>query len=345
MKELLTASRMAKVLTCPRAHFWAYEVGLRRQSTSDALRFGSAWHRAMEVRAKGGEVASALAAAVQKEDGLEPVMSNTLAGLLYGYYAHWGPQDGDFDSAHAEVEFCYDLPGSRSFRAAGKIDLLGVLKSGVIAKWEHKTTADSIEPDSEFWLRLRFNPQVLQYVCAARKLGWAVEEVIYDVVKKPAIQPKTVNIMDELGRKIVLDSNGQRVLKQNGEPRESGDTEKGWVVQTRLETPEEFGDRLYHDTQERPHFYFARRNVPILDQDLEEFEAQRIMVSRMILGCRAQQRTTKAGRGDQAWPRNIGMACGWCEYQSFCLQNINVDLKSPPAGFVASEKNSELTVK
>jgi hypothetical protein len=48
-KDLLTASRMAALLTCPRAHYWRYEVGMRRQVDGDALRFAVTHGRDLDV--------------------------------------------------------------------------------------------------------------------------------------------------------------------------------------------------------------------------------------------------------------------------------------------------------
>ena len=39
-------------LRCPRKHFWQCEVGLRKSESSFALRFGTAWHAAMEAIGK-----------------------------------------------------------------------------------------------------------------------------------------------------------------------------------------------------------------------------------------------------------------------------------------------------
>ena len=49
-KELMTASRMNTLLSCPRKHYWRYEVGMSRVTDAAALRFGTAWHAAMEAR-------------------------------------------------------------------------------------------------------------------------------------------------------------------------------------------------------------------------------------------------------------------------------------------------------
>ena len=49
-RDTLTASRMAAVLSCPRKHYYRYEIGLIRESSALALRFGSAFHDGMEGR-------------------------------------------------------------------------------------------------------------------------------------------------------------------------------------------------------------------------------------------------------------------------------------------------------
>ncbi len=86
MKELLTASRMAALLVCPRKHFWRYELGLRKQIDADALRFGTAWHTSMEARWTGADVEAAFSAAVEDKTDLDEVQLATLSGMLAGYY-------------------------------------------------------------------------------------------------------------------------------------------------------------------------------------------------------------------------------------------------------------------
>jgi hypothetical protein len=340
MNNLLTASRMSALLQCPRKHYWRYEVGLASESESIALRFGSAWHRAMEARWNGADYESALTAALGNCTDLDEVSVATLSGLLAGYFAHYA-DESFIKTVYAETQFDQPIPGSRTFQAAGKIDGLCELHDGRLALKEDKTTSDNIAPDSDYWLRLRFNSQLLQYVIAARGMGWDVSTIIYDVVRKPAIEPKQIAELDENGKKIVVDADGNRVFKKDGTPRESGDTAKGYTLKTRVETPEEFSTRLVADTQARPDFYFARREVPIIEQDLAEFEAQRLTLSRMILHCRSAQK--KLARPDQAWPRNVDkINCAGCSFNSFCLQNLNIDPNNPPNGFKVGVFNPEL---
>ena len=298
MKELLTATRMGLVLACPRRHYWRYEVGLHALMDGMALRFGSVWHRAMECRWQGRPVADAFLEAV-RDRTFDEITLATLAGLLGAYYARYEEIE-IVKELHPEVEFRLPLAGSRTFDAAGKIDGLGVLHDGRLALIEHKTCGTDIAPDSDYWLRLRFNQQVYQYVLAARALGWDVQVVIYDVTRKPSIKQK-----------------------QN-------------------ETAEAFGDRLVADAKERPEFYFARREVPILDQDLAEFEVQRLALSRQILFFRSAARNAR--RPEHGWPRNCNeMTCKFCEFEGFCMQNYSFDPAAPLAGFRVGPVNPELS--
>jgi hypothetical protein len=290
---------MAALLVCPRKHFWRYELGLRKQVDGDALRFGTAWHAAMEARWTGGDVEAAFTAAVADKTDLDEVQLATLSGMLAGYYTCYATDP--IKSVHPEVEFRHPLVGSRTFESAGKIDGLAVMHDGRLALVEHKTAGCDIGPDSDYWLRLRGNAQVMQYILAARALGWDVALVIYDVARKPAIRPK------------------------------------------QGETAEQFGDRLAADCKARPEFYFARREVPILEDDLAEFEVQRQVLARQILACRSEAR--RARRPEHGWPRNVGeMTCKFCDFAGFCLQNTVIDAAHPPAGFVVGGAHSELTL-
>jgi hypothetical protein len=314
---------------------------LRAISSSLPLRFGSAWARAMEARWHGKLFEDALAFAVPEGCDLDELAIATLSGLLAGYYKRWSGQAEFIKTIHPEIEFRKPLTGSRTFEEAGKIDGLGTQVDDLLVLWEAKSTAESVAPDSEYWNRLRYNTQIFQYVLAARELGWNPEIVIYDVVRKPAIEPKGIPILDEDGCKIVQDAEGNRVFKKDGKPRESGDTAKGYFLQSRLETAEEFGERLVKDTLERPDFYFARREVPILEQDLESFKVHRLIVAKNILHYRSMEK--KLSNPADAWIRAVSKwNCQGCAYSGFCLQNIFIDPKQPPAGFHI-QLNPELT--
>lgn len=285
MRDLLTVSRISALQRCPFAHWLRYELCLRAAVPDDALRFGSAWHRAMEARAKGAEIDAALAAGIGDRSEVDEFQVAMLSGILAGYWRRYGMDTG---LVKPEVEFCYPLRRGRgAMWAAGKID--GLTADAII---EHKTAGTDISPDSDYWLRLRGNVQVLQYIEGARRLGYDPRCIIYDVARKPAIR-----------------------LKQG-------------------ETLEQFGDRLAADCTERPDFYFQRREVPILEDELARFRAERDALASEI---RWRRRVS-------AWPRAVSeRTCLTCEFAGFCLQGVVPDAEHVPAGFVVGEKHTELS--
>lgn len=297
-RELLTASRMNAFFACPRKHYYSHELGLRRAEPSDALRIGTAMHKALELRALGADAGEAYNAAIATGTFTESDAA-TLFGLIGGYYNAYKNGNDAIERMHPEIEFNLPIPGSRTFTAAGKIDGLAVLKDGRTALVEHKTCSEDISAGAPYWERLRFNVQLMQYVLAARANGWDVECAVYDVIRKPSIR-----------------------VKQN-------------------ETPDEFGARLLADCTERPEFYFARREVAILDDHIHEFETQRDVLCKMLLHCKAAAR--KAALPEYGWIRHCNaVTCRACEYAPVCLQNIHVDADNVPGGFVIAPLNPEL---
>ena len=332
---------MQKLLSCPRAHFWRYECGLKSTAESEALRFGTAWHAGMEARWNGKTYEDAFndALATAKAQELDEVTVAKLSAMLAAYYQVW--QDDPIKELHPEIQFSRPLEGSRTFDIAGKIDGLGWMKDGRTVKIEHKTTIEQLDADSDYWLKLRADLQVTSYVSAARAEGFVPEVILYDVARKPMISPKQINVLDEQGLKIVLDAQGQRVFNKNGSPKESGDTKLGYEVQTRIETPSEYCDRLHADILQRPEFYFVRREVPVLDRDIEEFECQRLELGKLILAFRQAEKRVPLKQ--LAWPRNVGMTCRMgCENVNFCLNNIEADENHIPSGFMVAAINPEL---
>lgn len=349
MNNVLTASRMNSLAACARRHFWQYEVGLRKDEVGLALRFGSAWARAEEKRWLGGSYDEALAFAIPEGVELDHYECATVAALLAGYYDHYG-QAETCGKMYPEVKFKSKIPGT-DFTAEGVMDSLGMLKDGRQCLIETKTTRDNIDRESDYWIRLRFNVQVLQYLVEAPNLKnpWHPEVAYYDVVRKPQIKPKEVTDLDVDGLKICLDSKGERVYIEKGkkgekrqEPKQSADTKQGQRLQSHLETPDEFSDRLWKDTQARPDFYFCRYEIPVMDDQLEEFRRHRLGMIRLIEHYRSQESVTPV-RDHRPWMRNVAADnCKFCQYKSFCLQNVTPDLSRLPAGFSIKPINPEL---
>ena len=352
--NLLTNSRMSTFKTCPRKHLYKYEQGVRRDTDAKPLRMGSAVHLGLDLKCKGEEETTALLRATESYDQF-PLWANDeekqhewltereiVRRLLAGYWWRWGG-DADIVAEVIASEISFDLPirnpetggTSTVFRVGGKIDKIVRLNDGRVAVMEHKTCGEDLSPESDYWKRLRIDQQISLYMCAARELGHDVQTVLYDVIRKPSIAPKQIPVLDERGLKVVVDSNGERVLKENikkngepgvghGEPMQSGNAEKGWTLLSRVETPEEFGERLTDDIAARPDFYFARQEIPRLDSDLEEFRHELWQQQQSI---RAAQQHGRHFRNTSAC-----LVMGRCEYLDQCHNGI--DISNIPSGFV-----------
>ena len=318
MKTKLTSTRLAGMRKCPRLHYWRYELGLARVRQATPLRFGSLFHKGLELRhSMAGQLAedalaSILQAVLAEYDAVPDwadrtewtVERETLGALLSGHIWRYGQDDLQF----VAVEQAFELPLvnpdsgalSRTFSLAGKIDAIVRLPDGRLAVLEYKTAGEDIAPDSEYWLRLRCDGQISLYVLAARAMGYDVATVLYDVTRKPTIR-----------------------LRQK-------------------ETPEAFGQRLLADIAERPGFYYQRREVPRLEDDLVQFRAELWQQAQQLLDLR--RRASHLTDPATAHFRNVGrMTCGYCDFADLCLSGARVDPASPPAGYqVLPDVNPEL---
>lgn len=350
--NLLTQSRMACFRRCRREHQYRYEMGIRPAGDTMPLRMGSAIHNAIDIRAHAQPESLAIEAIdlhyatlieqANTEEYAEDlrVECETCKALIDGYCVAW---HDDWSTANPSnpltpveciaSELPFEMPirnpetgkATTTFIASGKIDRIVRLADGRLAVKETKTTGDTIDPGSDYWLKLRIDQQISLYMLAAQHLGHKVETVLYDVIRKPSIAPKQIPLTDTDGVKIVHDREGNRVRSKDGKKwRESGSTEDGYTLQTRTEDAREFGARLREDIASRPEFYYARQEIPRLSADLDECRAELWQQQQDIRGAQ------KSGH----WYRNSAQcsAMGRCSYLPICHAGFSPD--NIPAGFV-----------
>jgi len=304
MNGKLTATSLSSLRRCPRQHYYRFEIGLSRTRKATPLRFGAAFHKGLELRRGlfGDDTESILATVLSAyepcPDWADPtawaVERETLRALLLGHF--WRHEHDDIQ--FVAVEQAFELPlvnpktaaASRRFCLAGKMDGIVRLPDGRLAVLEVKTAGEAISPDADYWLRLRCDGQISQYVLAAQALGSNVATVLYDVTRKPTIRLR-----------------------------------KG-------ETPQQYGERLLADIGERPDYYFQRREIPRLEDELAEFRAELWQQAQLILETR--RRAARLDDSSRAWFRNVSrLTCGYCQFATLCLNGIRVDPKHPPAGY------------
>jgi hypothetical protein len=331
----VTASSMTKWLTCQRAYHYRYNLGIRSTKSSDALRFGTAWHKAMEERAHGKGLDDSFHAAIVGTSA-DDVNYGMLYGMLKAYWTVYGERDQW--AIAPEVEFMHKITGCNSFRAAGKLDGIGDDGVNPIIV-EHKTTSEAIDPGSDYWMRLRFNVQMLQYVTAYYTEHKTIPVVVYDVIKKTGLRPSKVPVLDANGLKTVLNADGQRVFLDNGKPRQAA--ADGMTLLTRPENAEEFAVRVYDDIMSRPDFYFQRKNLTVLQDDILLFKEQRVAICKQLDAAKKMEKKL----GHHAYTRNCSATtCKFCDFSMFCMTNITPDVSSLPEGYEVKRAHEELEI-
>lgn len=220
-----------------------------------------------------------------------------LTALFNGYVAKWGSAMPI--NFFPEIELAVTIDGSRKFNFVSILDALGTLPDGRICICEHKTCGEDISDSGSYWEGTQMNVQLAGQVEAARTHGYNVECIVYDVIRKPSIRPKQIKVAGI----------------------------------NRIETAEEFGNRLTADIAERPEFYYARKEIPVLDSDIAEFQAARLAVCWEIMA--AAKMAGKCKDRAHAYPRSSDRRgiCSYCENRGFCLAGITVDDNNVPSGF------------
>ena len=198
---VLTNSRMKAYRLCPEYHFRTYVQGWKPIGQSGPLAFGSAFHALMENYWAGSD----------KEPGLDdPFEAARLDALFDGYLARWSTEDEQYETVSVEEKFdvplVHPITGAEHsrFRLAGKVDLK-VTRAGKRILGEHKTSGEDISLGSMYWRRLDLDTQILLYWHAQQTLGWAPDEILYDVAAKPKNRPKKTETPDEFYKRIMGD--------------------------------------------------------------------------------------------------------------------------------------------
>ena len=282
------------------------------------------------------------------------VEQQQLLNGFIGYLWYW--QDDQYKVLANEVPFelplthpeGWPLPLHRVARV-GKIDQVIFLKGSVCAL-ERKTTSKSIEPDSDYWDKSKKDTQISMYALAFRDLmidpnsdlKTVVEReeavrygaTLYDVFHKPTTKPKMLTQADTaqfivdgkyMGQEFEIKHPEEGEYWVNGSRATIEPGKKGFAIR---ETPEMYGARLLQDIQERPEFYFARREIVRTDQEIRAFE-------KSLYGVYKAQR---AFEREDLWYDNESQcrATFACQYIPICYAggaDSVCDGKTTPSGY------------
>ncbi len=305
---LVTNSALSCYRRCPREYLYSYVQGYRSRQDQEALRIGTLIHVGLELWWKGSQLADVLMAATH--GAADEYEAAKIRVMLIGYDARWSDERGNYTLRGVEMEFRAPLRNpetgapSRTFELGGKID--GLLERGIL---EHKTTSTEIGIGSVYWQKLALNSQVSTYYAGARALGVEPDVCVYDVLRKPSLRPSQVPLKDEDGVKIVLDAKGERVRTKDGKKwRQTSDTEAGYVLQTRPETPEEYEARLTEEVASAPDAYYQRGDIVRLESEEREYAQD---VWQLTQAMREAERLNAYVRNTDACERYGSMCSFW----------------------------------
>lgn len=296
--KLYTASLGKCARSCRRKYQLRYELGYRPAQPALELRFGTLCHHGMEAwwkaKAAGLPVAEWLDAALAAmvADTSAQVDAYELARaqvMLTGYHERWHAEPLDVIAVEAAFEgpLTNPLTGaeSRTWRLAGKVDVLVRDAQGRVLVVEHKTSGEDVSPGSVYWQRLRLDGQVSVYFEGGRLLGHEVAACLYDVLAKPLHRPKLATPVEE--RKYKKD--GTLYATQR-------DTD---------ETPAEFRERVAAAVAEEPTRYFSRGEVVRLEEEMRDAMTD---VWQLAQGLQQDGRLGRAPRNPDAC-HTYGRAC------------------------------------
>lgn len=302
--QLLTSSRMTAMRSCQRKHYYRYELGLSRIRSGDALRFGGSFHKGQEAHNSGADPATAIQTATAGYDTIpqwaDPtdwaVERETVRQLLAGHF--WRYQSSPLEIIAVEQVFKTPLLNPGSGHASRLFLMAGKIDAIVRL------------PDGRL--------AVLEYKTAGEDIGPDA-----DYWLRLRCDPQ-----------ISLYVLGARALGYDVATVLYDVTRKPTIRLRKEETPEQYGVRLLADIGERPDYYFARREVPRLEDELAEF--------RLELWQQSQQ-LRDAQRADR-WFRNVGkMTCDYCPFSQLCLNSVQVNVDAPPSGYeVLADVHPEL---
>ena len=326
MNNKLTSTRLSSLRRCPRLHFYRYELGLSRIRSSTPLRLGAAFHAGLEAHNRGASDATVMQCTTADYDVVpqwaDPVdwavERETLKALLSGHIWRYGAEEASPDG----------------LRRAGTLEFLGIERvfdiplvnpdTGAISrKFTLAGKIDAIVRLSDGRLA------VLEYKTAGEDIGPDSEhwlrlrcdgQISQYVLASRAMGFDVATVIYDVTRKPTIR------LRQK-------------------ETPELYGQRLLADIGDRPDYYFQRREVPRLEDELTEYQAELWQQAQHLMELR--RRAARLDDPSKAHFRNVGrMTCPQCEFAALCLNGIRVDPACPPSGFqVLEDVHPELAVE
>jgi hypothetical protein len=228
-----------------------------------------------------------------KMDATDPFEAARLRAMVLAYHLKWRGQDCFVQ----DVERSFRAPlvdpntgdTSENYERDGKIDAVIMESPGVFYGVEHKSVMGPLDPDDDYWVKLRSDAQCSDYHVGADAIGFPLHGIIYDVVCKPDVKP--LSATPEAKREMTIgigckacgggkDERGTGLDHKEASGLCPGCKGDGWKpsgrprykahVRLHDETPGEYGMRCFQIMVAEPDRYLHRRLVVRLEDELME---------------------------------------------------------------------------
>lgn len=317
----LSYSKIRCFRTCQTEYWLSYILGIRRSEDADRFRIGTNWHdlQANVTPLSGTKQLVAVVKTLDKAYDVEHIPEHLMEKfaveyrkLLHSYLA-WSEYyrfSNTLYGINIPPEQRIGVKYPPTLDLVGVIDLIPEDETGKLWVREYKTTSEDIADGSDYWKNVQRDIQTPIYVILARAAGYDVQGVQYDVFRKPQIKPKKPVKKDY--------DHVDKVPVYLGKAMQPED------FSAELETPVMFGIRLQKHIMEKPEYYFARKEIPCTQADIDR-------------AWRTVQNTAKQIKyvtDNDLW---VDDPCrcleyGKCQYWSICSCNVNPE-KDLPIGF------------
>lgn len=282
-------SSLALFQACNRKFYFRYIAGIEgRQEPDDNLKFGTAFHAAIEHNANRPVTAWRMGEALK---GLDADLAALVSGTVSAYGVVWA---GSLRYHAMELKLETELRDPR-LTLVTILDGVAEDDSGTRVVVDHKTTT-KMEPGSWFWEKLALNRQVTTYLWAARHHGYGTEHALWDAVKRPSLGRRHEPIAPEY-------------YVRAGKWGKAGDTKPGTGLPA--ESPADYARRVRDTLLESPATYFQRAPVYRREDELDAGMAEVDAIGAQILVC----------WDTDSWPTNPASCFSYgrkCEFFDAC---------------------------
>jgi len=208
--RILTSSEIRAWLSCQKKWWFRYREELVPERGQKALSYGKAVHAGLEAYRNGMDEEDDILEVLDEAGGpwakAESEYVCAEAAALVKKYIEHDPAlaiGHKIESTERQFRVPLRTPSGRRWAAIefhGKIDLTTRDPHGNLWIWDHKTSASALRPQ---WLPL--NDQMGFYYWAASQTGETPAGIVYDLIRKPSIQPRKGEGVDEWRERLLTD--------------------------------------------------------------------------------------------------------------------------------------------